>query len=59
MFAGKPLAPTNLTIVLAKMKLGQGVNVDLHVVKGIGKNHVLLVRLIAFLYYSNPLLTVD
>ena len=50
-FAGNPPAPTNPNIVLAKMRPGQAVHMELHAVKGVGKiilNTLLLVRLIAF-----------
>lgn len=38
-FTGKPPAPTNLNIVLAKLRPGQQVNMELHAVKGVGKDH--------------------
>lgn len=37
-FATKP-APTNKDIVLAKLRPGQQVNMELHAVKGVGKDH--------------------
>jgi DNA-directed RNA polymerase alpha subunit len=38
-FASKAPAPTNLNIVLAKLRPGQEVNMELHAVKGVGKDH--------------------
>jgi DNA-directed RNA polymerases I and III subunit RPAC1 len=38
-FAGSPPAPTNPDIVLTKLRPGQGVNMELHAVKGVGKDH--------------------
>lgn len=38
-FAGKPPAPTNPNIVLAKLRPGQQINMELHAVKGVGKDH--------------------
>lgn len=38
-FAGKPPAPTNPNIVLTKLRPGQGVEMELHAVKGVGKDH--------------------
>lgn len=38
-FARKPPAPTNPNIVLTKLRPGQGVEMELHAVKGVGKDH--------------------
>ncbi|KAL1690078.1 DNA-directed RNA polymerase [Schizophyllum commune] len=38
-FANKPPAPTNPNIVLAKLRPGQAVHMELHAVKGVGKDH--------------------
>jgi DNA-directed RNA polymerase alpha subunit len=38
-FAGKPPAPINPNIVMAKLRPGQRVNMELHAVKGVGKDH--------------------
>ncbi|KAG6841339.1 hypothetical protein C0991_012164 [Blastosporella zonata] len=38
-FAEKPPAPTNPNIVLAKLRPGQAVEMELHAVKGVGKDH--------------------
>ena len=38
-FAGNPPAPTNPNIVLAKLRPGQEVHMELHAVKGVGKDH--------------------
>jgi len=38
-FAAKTPAPTNPNIVLAKLRPGQRVNMELHAVKGVGKDH--------------------
>ncbi|KJA27581.1 hypothetical protein HYPSUDRAFT_62655 [Hypholoma sublateritium FD-334 SS-4] len=38
-FAARPPAPTNPNIVLAKLRPGQSVNMELHAVKGVGKDH--------------------
>ncbi|KAF9053420.1 DNA-directed RNA polymerase [Panaeolus papilionaceus] len=38
-FAGNPPAPTNPNIVLAKLRPGQAINMELHAVKGVGKDH--------------------
>jgi len=39
MFASCPPAPTNPNIVLAKLRPGQEVDMELHAVKGVGKDH--------------------
>jgi len=39
LFVGKPPAPTNPNIVLTKLRPGQRVNMELHAVKGVGKDH--------------------
>lgn len=38
-FAAKAPAPTNPNIVMAKMRPGQRVNMELHAIKGVGKDH--------------------
>ncbi|KAF5382773.1 hypothetical protein D9615_003071 [Tricholomella constricta] len=38
-FAANPPAPTNPNIVLAKLRPGQEVEMELHAVKGVGKDH--------------------
>ncbi|KAF5328835.1 hypothetical protein D9619_011685 [Psilocybe cf. subviscida] len=38
-FRAKPPGPTNPNIVLAKLRPGQSVNMEMHAVKGIGKDH--------------------
>lgn len=38
-FAACPPAPTNPNIVLAKLRPGQQVEMELHAVKGVGKDH--------------------
>ncbi|KAF9524735.1 DNA-directed RNA polymerase [Crepidotus variabilis] len=38
-FASNPPAPTNPNIVLAKLRPGQCVEMELHAVKGVGKDH--------------------
>ncbi|KAG5644553.1 hypothetical protein DXG03_008208 [Asterophora parasitica] len=38
-FAANPPAPTNPNIVLAKLRPGQAVDMELHAVKGVGKDH--------------------
>jgi len=38
-FASNPPAPTNKDIVLAKLRPGQQVEMELHAVKGVGKDH--------------------
>ncbi|KAH0586446.1 hypothetical protein H2248_007680 [Termitomyces sp. 'cryptogamus'] len=38
-FADRPPAPTNPNIVLAKLRPGQAVDMELHAVKGVGKDH--------------------
>ncbi|KAF8073513.1 DNA-directed RNA polymerase [Lyophyllum atratum] len=38
-FAANPPAPTNPNIVLAKLRPGQAVEMELHAVKGVGKDH--------------------
>jgi len=38
-FSKTPPAPTNPNIVLAKLRPGQGVEITLHAVKGVGKDH--------------------
>lgn len=38
-FASNPPAPTNPNIVLAKLRPGQEVDMELHAVKGVGKDH--------------------
>ena len=52
-FAAKPPAPTNPNIVLAKLRPGQSVNMELHAVKGVGKDHAKFspVGAFGFLHY--------
>jgi DNA-directed RNA polymerase I and III subunit RPAC1 len=38
-FAGKHPAPTNPNIVLAKLRPGQRINLEMHALKGVGKDH--------------------
>ena len=38
-FANNPPAPTNPDVVLAKLRPGQEVHMELHAVKGVGKDH--------------------
>jgi len=38
-FASRSPAPTNPNIVFAKLRPGQEVNMELHAVKGVGKDH--------------------
>lgn len=38
-FAGRPPAPTIPETVLVKMRPGQGVEMEMHAVKGLGKDH--------------------
>ncbi|KAJ2918290.1 hypothetical protein MD484_g2081, partial [Candolleomyces efflorescens] len=38
-FEGRPPGPINPNIVLAKLRPGQAVNMELHAVKGVGKDH--------------------
>lgn len=38
-FANNPPAPINPNIVLAKLRPGQEVNMELHAIKGVGKDH--------------------
>ncbi|TRM67819.1 DNA-directed RNA polymerase [Schizophyllum amplum] len=38
-FGNKPPAPTNPNIVLAKLRPGQAVHMEVHAVKGVGKDH--------------------
>lgn len=38
-FAANPPAPTNPNIVLAKLRPGQAVEMELHAIKGVGKDH--------------------
>ncbi|RDB16866.1 DNA-directed RNA polymerases I and III subunit RPAC1 [Hypsizygus marmoreus] len=38
-FGATPPRPTNLNIVLAKLRPGQAVEMELHAVKGVGKDH--------------------
>lgn len=37
--ADNPPAPTNLNIVLTKLRPGQEIDMELHAVKGVGKDH--------------------
>ena len=39
MFKAKPPSATIANVVLAKLRPGQAVNMELHAIKGIGKNH--------------------
>ena len=39
MYADNPPAPTNPNIVLAKLRPGQAVEMEMHAVKGVGKDH--------------------
>lgn len=38
-FASKPPRPTNENIVLAKLRPGQEISMELHAIKGVGKEH--------------------
>jgi DNA-directed RNA polymerase I and III subunit RPAC1 len=38
-FASNPPRPTNENIVLAKLRPGQAVSMELHAIKGVGKEH--------------------
>jgi len=38
-FAANPPAPTNPNIVLAKLRPGQAVDIEVHAIKGVGKDH--------------------
>ena len=38
-FASNPPRPTNESIVLAKLRPGQEISMDLHAIKGFGKEH--------------------
>ena len=38
-FASNPPRPTNEDIVLAKLRPGQEINMELHAIKGVGKEH--------------------
>jgi DNA-directed RNA polymerases I and III subunit RPAC1 len=38
-FADKAPAPTNSDIVLAKLRPGQSIKMELHAIKGVGKDH--------------------
>ena len=38
-FASNPPRPTNENIVLAKLRPGQEISMDLHAIKGVGKEH--------------------
>ena len=68
-FAAKTPAPTNPNIVLAKLRPGQRVNMELHAVKGVGKDHAkfcpvgtselvpLLLKLYRLFLFSNRFLS--
>lgn len=52
-FAARPPAPTNPNIVLAKLRPGQSVNMELHAVKGVGKDHAKFSPVGAFVLSSS------
>ena len=39
MFGDKPPAPTNPSILLAKLRPGQEIDMEIHAVKGVGTEH--------------------
>ena len=54
-FADNPPAPTNPNIVLAKMRPGQTVHMELHAVKGVGKDHAKYCPVGTFDCVSSPI----
>ena len=52
-FASQPPAPTNPNIVLAKLRPGQEVHMELHAVKGVSKDHAKFSPVGTFMNSSN------
>ena len=58
-FAGKPPAPINPNIVMAKLRPGQRVNMELHAVKGVGKDHAKFCPVGTFVSYFSTVLNLS
>ncbi|OCH88520.1 insert subdomain of RNA polymerase alpha subunit [Obba rivulosa] len=58
-FADKPPAPTNKEIVLAKLRPGQEVEMELHAIKGVGKEHAKWSPVATASYRLHPLIVLN
>ncbi|TFK33811.1 DNA-directed RNA polymerase [Crucibulum laeve] len=57
-FADNPPAPTNPDIVLGKLRPGQEIEMELHAVKGVGKDHAKFSPVATASYRLLPLITI-
>ncbi|KAG2745784.1 hypothetical protein P692DRAFT_20849892 [Suillus brevipes Sb2] len=57
--ADNPPAPTNPNIVLTKLRPGQGVDMELHAVKGVGKDHAKFCPVATAAYRLLPLVILN
>ncbi|KAH9925858.1 insert subdomain of RNA polymerase alpha subunit [Epithele typhae] len=58
-FADKPAAATNKDIVLAKLRPGQVVDMELHAIKGVGKEHAKWSPVATATYRLHPLIVLN
>ncbi|KZT27152.1 hypothetical protein NEOLEDRAFT_1131160 [Neolentinus lepideus HHB14362 ss-1] len=58
-FEGKPPAPTNPNIVLVKLRPGQEVDMEMHAVKGVGKDHAKFSPVATASYRTLPLIVLN
>ncbi|TFK50729.1 hypothetical protein OE88DRAFT_1680508 [Heliocybe sulcata] len=58
-FEGKPPAPTNPDIVLMKLRPGQEVDIEMHAVKGVGKDHAKFSPVATASYRILPLIVLN
>ncbi|KAI0685575.1 insert subdomain of RNA polymerase alpha subunit [Cytidiella melzeri] len=58
-FADKPPAPTNKNIVLAKMRPGQEIDMELHATKNVGKEHAKWSPVATASYRLHPLIILN
>lgn len=58
-FASNPPAPTNKEIVLAKLRPGQEIDMELHAIKGVGKEHAKWSPVATASYRLHPLIILN
>lgn len=58
-FAGNPPRPTNPDIVLAKLRPGQEIDMELHAIKGVGKEHAKWSPVATASYRLHPLIVLN
>ncbi|GJE94214.1 DNA-directed RNA polymerase, alpha subunit [Phanerochaete sordida] len=58
-FAGSPPGPTNKDIVLAKLRPGQEIDMELHAIKGVGKEHAKWSPVATASYRLHPLIVLN